>query len=59
MKKTFAIATALAAVSFFANQALAVGTPPSENVPEVGSTLALLGLGLAGLAAFARKRKDR
>ena len=57
MKKSFAIVTALAAISFFANQALAVGNPPTENLPEVGSTLVLLSLGLAGLAAFSRKRK--
>jgi len=56
MKKSFAIVTALAAVSFFANQALAVGLPP-EQVPDAGSTLTLLSLGLAGLAAFSWKRK--
>ena len=36
-----------------------VATSPlfAVGVPEVGSTLALLAIGVAGLAAIARKRK--
>jgi hypothetical protein len=58
MKKLFAVAIGLA-VSSFANQAFAVGNPPTEKLPELGSTLILLSLGLFGLATFARNRKQR
>ena len=56
MKKTILVCTLLAGVlcqsTFAMTPFFAVG-----ELPEVGSTLALLGLAVAGIAAFSWKRK--
>jgi hypothetical protein len=58
MKKLFVVCAFLAMLcqSSFAISPL-FATPPTNGVPDAGSTLGLLAVGLTGLAVVARKLK--
>jgi hypothetical protein len=62
MKKSILVCSALGILcqSSFAAAPSLGGSPlfAVANVPDVGSTMALLALGLTGLAVVARKRKQ-
>jgi hypothetical protein len=59
MKKSFVVCAFLAMLcqSSFAMSPLFAQVNPDQSVPDAGSTMGLLAVGLAGLAIVARKLK--